>query len=253
MSSTKIYFRKPTDLREYTVISGFPGMALVGKVSVDFLVDALNAFPIAEIYSYGSPSYITVEDGLGKLPVAELYMVKDKRIAILTGNYQPLTSELQHEFADKIVSELASMGVSRIITMAAYVTEVISGERKAYIASNDERLLRELVENGGIPMSEGGVTGLNGLIVGWAKVHGIPAACVMGETTTAYAESTLADYRAAKTALKVVLGLLKLNIDLSELDVKAKEVEEEAKKIREELLKKMFTFAEKTGRPTTYL
>ncbi len=253
MSSTKIYFHRQVDLKDYTVVSGFPGMALVGKVSVDFLVDALRGQPVAEIYSYGSPSYIAVEDGLGHLPVAKLYVVEDRRIAILTGDYQPLTSELQHEFADKIVGELASRGVSRIITMAAYVTESIRGERKAYVASNDEKLLNELVENGAVPMSEGGVTGLNGLIVGWAKVHGIPAACVMGETTTAYAESTLADYRAAKTALKVVLGLLKLELDLSELDTKAKEIEEEARKIREELVKRMITFTEKGGRPTTYL
>ncbi len=254
MDYTKVFELKSFELKDYTVVSGFPGMALVGKVSVDFLIDTLKGELVAEIYSYGSPSYIMVDNGIGELPVAELYVVKDKKIAILTGNYQPLTSELQHEFSDKIVELLVSKGATRILTTAAYVSESVSGERKVFIAANDERILEELKQLGGTPMVEGGVTGLNGLIVGWAGVYGVPAACIMGETVSAYAEATIADYRAAKAVLQLLVKYLKLEgIDLSELDAKAKEIEEEAKKIREELVKKMLSFTQKGGRPTTYL
>ncbi len=254
MNYTKIFELKPFELKGYTVISGFPGMALVGKVSVDFLIDSLKGEPVAEIYSYGSPSYILVNNGLGELPVAELYLVRDRKLAILTGNYQPLTSELQHEFSDKIVELFASKGVKRILTTAAYVSESVGEQRRVYIAANNERILKELVELGGTPMVEGGVTGLNGLVVGWAEVYGISAACMMGETVSAYAEATIADYRAAKAVLELLVKYLGIKgLDLSELDVKAKEIEEEAKKIREELVKKMLSFTEKAGRPTTYL
>lgn len=246
---------KPFELKDYIVISGFPGMALVGKVSVDFLIDALKGEPVAEIYSYGSPSYIMVDNGIGELPVAELHVITGRKIAILTGNYQPLTSELQHEFSDKIVKLLVSKGATRILTTAAYVSEAVSEQRRVYIAANDKGILEELKQLGGMPMMEGGVTGLNGLIVGWASVYGVPAACIMGETVSAYAEATIADYRAAKAVLQLLVKYLKLeeSVDLSELDAKAKKIEEEAKKIREELVKKMLTFSQKAGRPTTYL
>jgi proteasome assembly chaperone (PAC2) family protein len=71
---SEIKILKSTPPSKLTLIVGLPGMAYIGKLSVDYLIQQLKAEQIGEIYSKHFPPYVIIkEDGLVELLRNELH------------------------------------------------------------------------------------------------------------------------------------------------------------------------------------
>jgi proteasome assembly chaperone (PAC2) family protein len=69
-------------------------------------------------------------------------------------------------------------------------------------------------------MDGGSITGMNGLIIGIAKLRGIKGTCLLGETS-----GYVVDAKASKSILETLLSLVHIRIDMTSLEKKAKDTE----------------------------
>jgi proteasome assembly chaperone (PAC2) family protein len=112
-------------------------------------------------------------------------------------------------------------GATTVFSLAAYITGGFTAEQRVFGAATSQELLSELTENGVRAMKEGGISGMNGIIIGMAGLLGLDGACLLGETS-----GYLVDPVASQVVLEALSKILKLDIDLTALKDRASEAKE---------------------------
>jgi uncharacterized protein (TIGR00162 family) len=237
--SVEIKILKKFSTKKFTLVSGLPGIAYIGKLSVDYLVQQLKAELIAEVYSKYFPPYVLIrKDGLVELLKNELYLLKDEKagdIVFFSGNSQAFSPEGQYEIADTLLDWAAANGVKKTFSLAAYVTDRAFETPAVYGTATSSEVLEEMKKIGVTPLDEGIISGENGLIMGLAKKRDVDAVCLMGETR-GYQTPTgqyLIDAKASKAVLQLLTSVLNLKVDMEPLDKQAKEMDEIIAKMAE--------------------
>jgi proteasome assembly chaperone (PAC2) family protein len=69
-------------------------------------------------------------------------------------------------------------------------------------------------------MDGGSITGMNGLIIGIAKLRGIKGISLLGETS-----GYIVDAKASKSILETLLSMIHIRIDMTSLEKKSKDTE----------------------------
>ncbi len=227
--------------RDSIAIAGFPGMGFVGKTVAEYLAKVLEAKHVASIFCTGFPAHLIVKGGgTASLVKIDVYYANcnGKGIFVVTGDAQPMDDASQNELSYAIVEFLKQRGVSKVIAGAAYVTEAIVSSRRVFVAGSSN-IVREFVEKvNAVPLEDGVITGMNGVIVGWAQVEGLSAACILGETWRSIVELEYVDYGAAKIVLDAINAVYGLGIDTDELGRYAVEIEKEIRKRFEMFVKR---------------
>ncbi len=224
--------------KEFTLISGLPGVAYIGKLSVEYLVQQLKAEAVAEIYSKYFPPYTLIKkDGVVELLKNELFQFKDdkKDLAFLSGNAQAFSPEGQFEVIETILDWGVAHGLKKIYSIAAFASDKTIKKPIVYGASTNPELLEDFKKMGVVPLEEGVIIGENGLIMGLAKKKNIPAVCLLGETR-GYQTPTgqyLIDAKAAKEVIGVLTKFLDLKVNMNPLDKQAKDMDEIIAKMTE--------------------
>jgi len=234
---TKI-FSKKIELRNPILIVGLPGIGNIGSLVVQYLIQQLGAKEFATLYSPHLPYFVVaLDDGGFRLVSDRFYYYKNKDkngsdLVLLIGDYQPATSEGQYDVNDQIVKFFKSIGGKVVYTIGGYA----SGDNK-YVAnprvfgvSADKKLRKELEKHNVIfgAMPNLSIIGAAGLVVAFAKMHGLPAACLMGETGMLDV-----DANASKKVLEVLSKILKIDIDLKDITKLQTETEKLVKELQE--------------------
>lgn len=209
---------------EPVLVCGLPGSGYVGKLAADHLVSSFRLKKVAEYTSATFPPQVSVkEDGTVDPPRGELFFAAPKRgkgLFVFTADAQPTTSEGEYELSDAVVKFVKKCGVKRVYTLAAYITGSFSNSPKVYGAGTSKGILESLSENGVVLMKDGGISGMNGLLVGVAALRGLEGACLLGETS-----GYVVDAGASKAVLELLSKIVGLPIDTSKLDEKAEETQ----------------------------
>ena len=227
---------KRVRVEEGIAVAGFPGMGYVGKTVVESLITKLGAEHVASIYSTGFPSHLMVDgSGLANLIAINIYLARTdgKNLILVSSDIQPHEDNEQNKLSFVIAKYLKRIGVREIITGAAFVTEPIVENRRVFVAATDRETVKKFVEHGAVPLQEGVISGMNGVLIGWGKVLGMDGACVLGETWRSIVELNYVDYGAAKSVLEVLSRVLEIRLDLRDLEEKARIVEDRIRKIME--------------------
>jgi uncharacterized protein (TIGR00162 family) len=224
---------------EFVLVSGLPGIAYIGKLSVDYLVQQLKAELIGEVYSKYFPPYVLIrEDGLVELLRNELHLFRDEPagdIMFFSGNSQAFSPEGQYEVADTLLDWAVAHGVTKVFSLAAYVTDRTFETPKVYGTATSAEVLEGLKKKGVVPLDQGIISGENGLITGLAKKRNVEAVCLMGETR-GYQTPTgqyIIDAKATKAVLNLLTSILNLKVDMEPLDKQAKEMDDIIAKMAE--------------------
>ncbi len=224
---------------QLTLICGLPGLAYIGKLSVDYLVQQLKAELVGEIYSKHFPPYVIIrEDGLVELLRNELFHFKDdtgRDIVFLSGNSQAFSPEGQYEVADKVLDWAIEKGVKRVFSVAALVTDEPFETPSVHFTATTAALLEEIKSHGVQPMDHGIIGGENGIIMGLAKKKGIDGICLMAETHGYQAPTGeyVIDPKAAKAALNVLTSILNLKVNMEPMEKQAIQMDEAIAKMSE--------------------
>ncbi len=206
------------------LICGLPGSGYVGKLAADHLVSAFKLKKVAEYSSSTFPPQVSVkEDGTVDPPRGDLYFASAKKgrsLFVFTADAQPTTSEGEYVLSDAVVKFVKKCGVKKVYTLAAYITGSFSNSPRVYGAGTSKEMIQSLEEEGATLMKDGGISGMNGLLVGIAALRGLQGACLLGETS-----GYVVDAGASKAVLEVLSKVVGLPIDTSKLEEKAEETQ----------------------------
>jgi uncharacterized protein (TIGR00162 family) len=203
------------------LIEGLPGLGMVGRIAIKYIIKQLNAQQLGLLYSPHFPYYVVVnKKGSVRLLRGEFHFWKNpggSDLILFTGDSQAQTVEGQYEIAEAILDYAKKQNVSSIITLGGYRKE--AGESPKVVATaSDESILSKAVEADALPSPPGNpIVGTAGLLVGMARFRKLPALCLLGET-----RGYLPDPKAAKSLLLVLQKMLRISLDLNDIE---KEIE----------------------------
>ena len=198
----------PPKVREGVLIEGLPGIGLVAKVAVAYLIKQLRVRRICRIFSPHFPTIGYVRDGKLVFSFADIYKAEDPpNLLLLYGNSQPSTSFGQYDFCEKVVKLSKELGVTTIITLGGYGKDNVSERREIYCSSTDTKTLEEWTPKVGGVRYAGQIVGAAGLLVVLAAEYGMKNFSMLIETT----EMT-PDFYAARRAVEAVIKLLNLPV-----------------------------------------
>lgn len=206
------------------LVCGLPGSGYVGKLAADHLVDTFKLKKVAEYTSENFPPQVNVRaDGTAEETKGELYFgqaAKGKDIFVFTADAQPATSDGEYELSDAVVKRAKKFGVKRVYALAAYITGSFSASSKVYGTATSKAMLDSISQMGVTLMKDGGISGMNGLLIGIAAIRGLEGACLLGETS-----GFVVDAGASKSVLEVLSTAVGFPIDTSKLKEKAEETQ----------------------------
>ena len=118
--SFKIKTLKKINFKNPILLEGLPGIGNVGKITLDYLVDSLNAKPFLEIYSNRFPNSVFVNEyNLIDLPKITLFYkkIKGKEFIFLGGDVQPVDEAGSYEFCDEVLKLFKKFKGKKMITL----------------------------------------------------------------------------------------------------------------------------------------
>lgn len=248
MAEIKIF--KTIDAVDPVMIAGWPGMGSVALGVVDYLKRKLDATRFAEIKidRFAALEGVLVEDGIAKIPEPPrnaFYYAKDHNIIIFEGEAQLHGSEAI-DLLSKTLEVASQFKVPRIYTGAAFPMPV--GYKDAgdvYVVANSA-LLKETFAKSGIKLLEGGhISGLNGLLLGFAAEKNIEAVCLLS-TIPQYAVS-IPNPKASLAIMNLLSSMLHFDIDLMEINNFIRDMDEKMAVI-EDKVKEVFPMGEPGAR-----
>jgi len=221
------------------MIAAWPGMGNVGLIAADYIRRKINAEIFAEIdmSPFFIPDSIIVKDGIAQLPeipTGVFHYSFNPNIIIFESNAQ-VGGRDGIVIIKTILDIVKQMKISRIYTSAALVQPMTyQAESQVFIACDNRAHLDKMVEYGVIPMQEGYIAGLNGLLLGVAAAHGIEAACFLGSMPS-YAVNIMYP-KASLEIIKVFKKILSAPIDLTELENDVSEMNQQLAAIEERIM-----------------
>ncbi len=205
------------------LVCGFPGSGFVGKLAVDHLIEELKARRLVDIYSSSFPPQVLIgTDGTVDLMKNSIFWWEGEEgsLLLLTGDTQPQNPDSEYALAGQILDFAARLGMKQVFTLAAYITGVFVEKPRVFGTATDVETVAAFPQNNISAMDSGSITGMNGLVIGIAKMRGLKGACLLGETS-----GYVVDAKASKAVLETLLKVINVKVDMANLDKRAKDTE----------------------------
>ncbi len=256
MKDTYIKALKQVEPNNPILIEGLPGLGLVGKIAIRYLIKKLKAKKIAYLYSPHFPYFVLVnKKGNVRLLRGSFYFWKNENgpndLILFTGDSQSQTIEGQYEIADCMLDFSHKYNVKTIVTIGGYRMET-KDKPTVFAAATDQELLdRALAAGAALSNSGSPIVGTAGLILGLARFKKISALCLLGET-----RGYLPDPSAARSVLEVLKTAFNFEVELDALNEEIAKAETMVTRLQE-IEEKRAMQAEETrkeeDKKTTYI
>jgi proteasome assembly chaperone (PAC2) family protein len=224
-------------LKNPIFIAAWPGMGEVAYRGALFLKEALGfkVFAKLEVQRFFKPAAVIVEKGLISMPdvpAGFFYYYKGRSapdIILFLGEAQP-PLEYAETLSLAIINFVKRYKTSIIFTFAAKPEPIDhKNESGVWIAATHQELLSEFGKIGLKTLSDGQISGLNGIILGIAKKKGVKGVCLLGEIP--FYTVQIENPKATAAILKVFNKYLKAELNLSAIEERTKLIEEEIDKL----------------------
>ena len=203
------------------LLAAWSGMGNVGLGAVGYIRRELEAVPFAEVEmsEYFIPEAIVVEEGIVKfpdLPSHIFYYVRDPGLIIFESEAQVAGSG-GIALINQILDLAEQLKVETIYTGAAFAMPISYRKPVQVWSVANQEVLRDVLAPHGVEiMQEGHISGLNGLLLGFAGVREIEAACLLA-TMPQYAIQ-MPNPKASREIVRVLERLVGIQVDMSEID-----------------------------------
>jgi proteasome assembly chaperone (PAC2) family protein len=236
MEVIKIY-KRPT-LKNPCLIVAWPGMGEVAFKAATYLVDKLKAEAFASILP-GEFFYLTggtIQEGvlgLPELPFGNFYFWKNKSgkndLIIFISNAQPDLARAD-VYCEKIIHLAKSFRVKMVVAFAAMPQPIDHTHASGVWFTTTSKEMNESLKKYNFNLlSEGQISGMNGLFLGFAKKEGLAGFCLLGEIPlyTIQIENPKASY----AVLEALSRILNIQMDFSNILQQAHVMEEEINRL----------------------
>jgi uncharacterized protein (TIGR00162 family) len=256
VKETYIRERSPIVANNPILIEGLPGLGLVGKIVIRYLIKQFKAQKFAYLYSPHFPYFVLVnKKGNVRLLRGAFYFVNNPAgpndLMLFTGDSQSQTIEGQYEIAQTMLAFAKKNNVGTIVTIGGYRMET-EGKPKVVVAGTNQHILNRALAAGAIISSNGSpIVGTAGLILGLARFKKIDAICLLGET-----RGYLPDPQAARSVIEVIKNMFNLNIDFAGINEeisKAEKMVVRLQKIEEKRVMQAEETRKEEDKKTTYI
>ena len=227
-------------MREATLLAGWPGMGQVGLYAIHYLRTHLDALPFAEVDSseYFTPEAVVVDDGLVKfpeMPSNTFYYCRDPDIVIFESEAQ-IQGTGGINMMNKILDLAEQLNIRTFFTGAAYAMPISHKESvRVFGVANQKSLRDSLIPHGVKIMDKGHISGLNGLLLGFAGLRDIQAACLLATVPNYAMQMQMQNPKASREIVHVLRKLLRIDIDMREIDRAAHQIDESMAKIEDQM------------------
>lgn len=231
--TTRVQLEKEPDVENPVFVEGLAGIGHIGKTTVSYLADHLEAEKIGELYSHHFPPYTIVKDDKTvDLLRNDIYQAKredDRDLILIEGNAQASTPEGHYEVAEKIMDLIDQINASEIITVGGYGTGDVVEDPEVLGAVTTEKVKDDYSDHGvNFSHDVGQIVGASGLILAMGRDREYPGICLLGETPG----FLMSDPKATEAVLQAIEQILDLELDYSALDEKVEESQEVLKKLQ---------------------
>ncbi len=216
--------RKPPALKNPLMVIGLPGVGLVSKLAVDYLVKEYKAEKLATLYSPHFPNQVlAMSSGRLRLFSIGFYARKFKArdVVFVRGDLQPLTVEGQFEVCAKVLDFGRQLGCTEVLAMAGFAVPDKKPKPSVYCACTDKAFFKRLTEAGAkkagkvIP-----IVGMAGLLPSLSKLYLMKGCCLLVETP-----GTPMDPVGSKVLLDMLSRIVGQKFDYKALDERVKKAE----------------------------
>ena len=256
MKDTYIKELKGVEPKNPILIEGLPGLGLVGKIAIRYLIKKLKAKKFAHLYSPHFPYFVLVnKKGNVRLLRGTFYLWENKNgqndLVLFTGDSQSQTIEGQYEIADRMLDFSQKYNIKTVVTIGGYRMET-KEKPNVFAAAIDQELLDKALKAGAALSNSGSpIVGTAGLMLGLARFKKISALCLLGET-----RGYLPDPLAARSVLEVLKSTFDFELDLNGLNEEIAKAETMVTRLQE-IEEKRALEAEETrkeeDKKTTYI
>lgn len=220
------------------VLAAWPGMGNVGIIAVDYLRKKMNARLFAEIdmSAFFIPDSIVVKNGIAQfpdIPTCLFYYTKSPDLIFFESDAQ-LSGRDGIAIIKMFLDVIVRFNIKGIFTFAAFAQPMSYRDpSKVLITCNSDSLLQKIGSYGVIPMPDGYIAGLNGLLLGVAAARRVEAGCLLG-TIPSYAMN-FAYPKASLELIKTIAQIQNFSIDTTELEEGVGEMDQQLAMIEERI------------------
>jgi proteasome assembly chaperone (PAC2) family protein len=233
-----IKFSKRPKLKNPYLITAWPGMGEVAFKAATSLVNKLKAEEFAQIppedffYLTGS----IVREGIlevPQLPYSKFYYWKNKMgendLIILISNAQPDLAKAE-DYCKRIIYLARSFKVKRVISFAAMPQSIDHTQpSKVWFTTTSKETTDILKQYNFQHLSEGQISGMNGLFLGIARREGFTGFCLLGEIPLYTIQ--IENPKASRAVLEALVKILNMQIDFNDLIEETQIMENEINKL----------------------
>lgn len=223
------------DLKDATIIEGFPSVGLVSTIVATYLIDYLKLDQICAVDSEAFPPTSMVYAMKPKFP-ARIYACSERKIGVFLAEFTPAPL-LHRPLAKKLLEWCKQQQCSRIISPEGLPSERLCLERKGgakttqvYGVGSTENARKDLQNAGIEQLKMGMIFGVGGVLLNEGRWENFDVITLLAEAC-----ADIPDSLAAAKILEAIDGLMPhLNIETKPLYQQSKKVEDQVKSLRKQ-------------------
>ncbi len=238
------------DLKNATVIAGFPSIGLVSTIAANYLIDALGLKQIGCLKSPHFPALSVVHTGEPLSPV-RIYagtQINGDKIAVFVSEFKPKPN-LINSIANVIMEWVTRKQCKLLLSPEGMVVEGKSADEEenveAYAIGSTERA-RQLLMSKDIPQFKNGIiAGVSGVLLNFGKQNNFDVISILSEAHPNYP-----DARAAAAAINVMATIMGVEINVTPLYEESERIEKQLQKFHKQA--KPMVSASQAPQPSMY-
>jgi predicted ATP-grasp superfamily ATP-dependent carboligase len=225
MDEIEIIEHIPLKEKKPVVITGLTGPGLVANTSAKHVIKEMGLKLRVEFRSKIIPPMILYQNG-GLLNPIRIYSDDEGKLIFIICD-TPLDTESAWQIGEKIIKYLADLNVREYVLVESMPFQIQSGNRVVFGFGSPSR---DVSSQGVSPIAEGGISGLNAVIVDYAAKNKTPWLTLIASTSA----SAMIDYGGALAIVTVLNKMFDLDVDVSFLEkttnLTSRPIEESKKK-----------------------
>lgn len=247
-----IQFTKRIELTKPVMFAAWPGMGNVALGAINYLRKklAMEEFAQFDTADFFAPDGIEVDDGIALMPSPPksiFYFRKEPDIIVMENQIQ-LGGKFGADFGREIADFAYELDVMRLFTGAAFPMPISYKDSvRLFGVTNTKSGLDLLARYRVKLMEDGSISGLNGLLLGYAKEKGIESICILA-TMPIYATG-FPNPRTWRALVELFTRTLEVKVDFTELDLMIEQTDTRMEQI-ENHLEEMLGIKDKGGERT---
>ena len=250
MEDVEICDFEEIELKEATVIAGFPSIGLVSTIASNYLIDALNLKQIGCINSSQFPALSVVHTGEPLSPV-RIYagaQSNGEKIVVFVSEFKPKPN-LINSISDAIMKWVTDKGCKLLISPEGMVVEGKGSEdervAEAYAIGSTEKA-RNMLQSKKISQFKNGIiAGVSGVLLNRGKQTNFDVISILAEAHPNYP-----DAKAAAAAINVMALIMGVEINVTPLYEESERIEKQLQKFHKQA--KPMVAASQAPQPSMY-